>query len=189
MKNNVLSSIFGYGMILISLFLLASYRPGEQVEAAALSAEPGIVYAMDPVDLKLFNSAETPATYTLATVHPADRKFFAGMAKSYPAKNARVSQRTLEADAARYSALATHHLENARVSQRTLEADAARYSALATYHLENARVSQRTREADAARYSALATYHLEKVQVSRQNALEAASARFTGLAEFYSGGK
>ena len=43
MKNNVLSSIFGYGMILISLFLLTSCRPGEQAEAAALSQATGSI--------------------------------------------------------------------------------------------------------------------------------------------------
>jgi hypothetical protein len=105
MKKNVLSSIFGLGVILMSLFLLASCRPGEKAAAAALSEEVGVVYAVDVVDLKLFNAVETSAanvpaaktgityamdpvdlklfntirstkTFIPATVDPADRKFF-----------------------------------------------------------------------------------------------------------------
>ena len=105
MKKNVLSSIFGLGVILISLFLLASCRPGEKAAAAALSeetgtvyavdavdlklfnaattstthvpaAKAGIAYAMDPVDLKLFNTTRSTKTFVPATVDPADRKFF-----------------------------------------------------------------------------------------------------------------
>lgn len=45
MKKNVLSSMFGFGVILISLFSLASCRPQENVAAAAsLSEEAGVVY-------------------------------------------------------------------------------------------------------------------------------------------------
>jgi len=53
MKKNVLSSIFGFGVILISLFLLASCRPEEKVAAAATLPEvAGIVSAsaIGPVD-------------------------------------------------------------------------------------------------------------------------------------------
>ena len=152
MKKNVLSSMFALGVILISLFLLASCRPEAKVAAATLpeaagvvsaiapvdyeqaaanhaarwqamaqfyadhdmlnerfdyeqaagvvyaidpvdlklfnavqtaptnlsAAKTGIAYAMDPVDLKLFNTTETIATLVPASVDPADRKFFTG---------------------------------------------------------------------------------------------------------------
>lgn len=106
MKKNVLSSIFGLGVILISLFSLASCRPEQKVAMAASlpekagavyamepvdlklfnaagsstanvpAAKAGITYAMDPVDLKLFNTISSTQTFIPATVDPADRKFF-----------------------------------------------------------------------------------------------------------------
>ncbi|MFQ5433727.1 MAG: hypothetical protein ACE5FD_02525 [Anaerolineae bacterium] len=77
MNKNLVSSMLGYGVILISLFLLAACRPTEKVALAApLSREAGTVYAMDAVDLKLFNAAETSPANVTAVVHPADRKFF-----------------------------------------------------------------------------------------------------------------
>lgn len=48
MKKNVLSSIFGLGVILISLFSLASCRPEEKVAvAASLPEKAGSVSASD----------------------------------------------------------------------------------------------------------------------------------------------
>jgi hypothetical protein len=106
MKKNVLSSMFGLGVILISLFSLASCRLEEKVAVAAslpekagavyamdpvdlklfnaagtastnvTAAKTGITYAMDPVDLKLFSTTRTTATFVPATLDPADRKFF-----------------------------------------------------------------------------------------------------------------
>jgi hypothetical protein len=110
------------GVILMSLFLLASCRPGDQAGAAVLAqaagnvsisgstqvdyeqaadnhaarwqamaqfyadhdmlkaaASPeaaGIVYAMAPVDLKLFNTGEVSPASKPSPVAAADRKFF-----------------------------------------------------------------------------------------------------------------
>ncbi len=52
MKKNVLSSIFGFSMILISLLLLASCRPGEEAAAATLPEAAGSISTStnDPFD-------------------------------------------------------------------------------------------------------------------------------------------
>jgi hypothetical protein len=47
MKKNVLSSIFGLGVILISLFLLASCRAGEKAKAATLPEAARSVSSFD----------------------------------------------------------------------------------------------------------------------------------------------
>jgi hypothetical protein len=77
MNKKVVSSILSLIVILISLFLLAACRPTDRVAMAAeLPRKAGTVYAMDSVDLKLFNAAETSPAHVTAVVNPADRKFF-----------------------------------------------------------------------------------------------------------------
>ena len=50
MKKNVLSSMFGFGVILMSLFLLASRRPREEAAAAALLEAVDSVDAITSID-------------------------------------------------------------------------------------------------------------------------------------------
>jgi hypothetical protein len=64
MKKNVLSSMFGLGVILISLFLLASCRPEEKIAAAvALPETAGIVST----------SGSAPVDYEQAAANHAAR--------------------------------------------------------------------------------------------------------------------
>jgi hypothetical protein len=63
MKKNVLSSIFGFSVILMSLLLLASCRPGEEAAAAALSEAAGSISV----------SGSTPVDYEQAANNQAAR--------------------------------------------------------------------------------------------------------------------
>jgi hypothetical protein len=65
---------------------------------------------------------------------------------------------------------------------RALQADAARYTGLATFYTNETNV-QRALEANAARYTGLATFYTNETNVQR--ALEANAARYTGLTAFY----
>ena len=140
MKKNLLSSIFVFGLILIGLFLLAGCQLEPKVAAAAgheshgplthettinpellaferYLAEPaaagkaGIVYAMDPVDLKLFNAANTSPTTVMANkagivyaMDSVDLKLF---------NAADTSPTTVTADQARWDALGEFYASHA----------------------------------------------------------------------------
>ncbi len=90
-------------------------------------------------------------------------------------ENQATRQRAIEADAARYSGLATlYAVEN----QRAIETEVAQYNGLATFYgVEN----QRAIEAEAARYSGLAMFY----GAENQRAFEAEAARYSGLVALY----
>jgi hypothetical protein len=89
MKKNILSFLGSSSLILLSLVLLVACQAVEQEAAAAQPESTGIVYAMDPVDRKLFNAAEpapeleeekavaqTPSTGIVYAMDLIDRKLF-----------------------------------------------------------------------------------------------------------------
>jgi hypothetical protein len=69
--------------------------------------------------------------------------------------------------------------------QRGIEANAARYTALAEYYSAEADNLQRTFDADTARYTALAKYYVTEDD-DRQRGIDASAARYTALAKYYS---
>lgn len=96
-------------------------------------------------------------------------------------------QRGLEADAARYTAMAEFYTAQEASIQRGLEADATRYTAMAQYYATLNDSIQRSLESDAARYTAMAQYYTEKEAERIQRSLEADAARYTAMAEYYTG--
>jgi hypothetical protein len=94
-------------------------------------------------------------------------------------------QRGLEADTARYTAMAEFYVAQAKHSQSGLEADAARYTAMAEFYNANEASIQRGLEADTARYTAMAKYYTEKEAARIQRSLNADTARYTAMAEYY----
>ncbi len=74
MKKNLLSSLFVFTLMLVGLFLLA----GCQIEAdvAVAAGKAGIVYAVDPVSLKLFNAADAAPTTVSQRRLVADMRLF-----------------------------------------------------------------------------------------------------------------
>ena len=75
MKKNVLALVY-VGLLLTSLFVLASCQAAKVEVVSAAPLQTGAAYAMDAVDLKLMNFAEASAASTTAAVHPADRKSY-----------------------------------------------------------------------------------------------------------------
>ena len=108
MKKNLLFSIFGFGVNLISLFLLAGCQLETKVAAAAdyeshgpqthetTANKAGIVYAMDPVDLKLFNAA-----YASPTTVTADQARWDALGEFYTSQAGARSAEAIKADQAR----------------------------------------------------------------------------------------
>jgi len=96
------------------------------------------------------------------------------------------SQRSFEADAARYTALAEFHLaEDAANRQRAISAEVARHNGLARYYLSKDETGgQRALKADTARYTALAAYFAAEND-NLQRGLKADAARYGALAEYY----
>ncbi|MCL4296983.1 MAG: hypothetical protein KJ077_14695 [Anaerolineae bacterium] len=94
-------------------------------------------------------------------------------------------QRTIEAEAARYTSLGMFYAAgNEAQAERVIEAEAARYADMAKFYLDQAK-AQHAIEADAARYRGLAELYLPENAANGQRALEAESARYSGMAEFY----
>ena len=137
MNKNLVSSMLVYGVILIGLFLLTACQSSERVAvAAALPREAGIVYAMDPVDLKLFNAAETSPVYVPANVHSADRKFFTDTYLGSLSRDSFDYEQAAEAMAYRWQAMAEAY-EKAGLLNDTISAgnaDALRWQAIAREH-------------------------------------------------------
>ncbi len=209
MKKNLLSSIFVFGLILIGLFLLADRQLEPKVAAAAgheshgplthettinpelraferYLAEPaavnkaGIVYAMDPVDLKLFNAADTSLTAVTVNkagivyaMDPVDLKLFnaadtslttvtankAGIVYAMDSVDLKLfnaaytSPTTVTADQARWDALGEFYTSNAGVrSAEVITADQARWDALG--ELYTGRAGPRSAEVITATRSA-----------------------------------
>jgi hypothetical protein len=184
MKKNLLSSIFVFTLILVGLFLLAGCQLEADVAAAAgsenhgpqnlettisselwafdrylaehpVAAKAGIVYAVDPVDLKLFNAADAaPATVSAGksgvvyAMDPVNLKLF---------NAAFATPTTVTADQARWDARGefyTSHI-GAR-SAEAINADQARWDArgeLYTSHTGARSVA--AINADQARWDAL----------------------------------
>ena len=95
-----------------------------------------------------------------------------------------VSQRSLDATAARYTAMAAFNNAGTSSIQSGLEADAARYTAMAAF--DNAVTSsiQSGLEADAARYTAMAAFNNAGTN-SIQSGMEADAARYTAMAMYH----
>jgi hypothetical protein len=89
----------------------------------------------------------------------------------------------LEADAARYTAMAEHFLGQKASIQAGLESDTARYTAMAEYYTGQSVLAGI--EADAARYTAMAKYYNEKKAARIERSLDADAARYTAMAAFY----
>jgi len=89
----------------------------------------------------------------------------------------------LEADAARYTAMAEHYLGQKASILAGIEADTARYTAMAEYYTGQSVLAGI--EADAARYTAMAKYYSEKEAARIERSLDADAARYTAMAVFY----
>ena len=94
-------------------------------------------------------------------------------------------QRGIEADAARYTAMANAYLAQKEAVQRGIEADAARYTAMANAYLAQKEADQRGIQADAARYTALANVYIAQQEASLRG-IKAETARYEAMATFYS---
>jgi len=94
-------------------------------------------------------------------------------------------QAGLEADAARYTAMAEFYAAKAESIRLGQEADAARYTAMAEFYNASAASIQRGQEADAARYTAMANYYLNKEADHLKQIHDADAARYTAMAKYY----
>jgi hypothetical protein len=144
MKKNLLSSIFVFGLILIGLFLLAGCQLETKVVAAAgheshgplthettinpevrafehytaeqaAAGKAGIVYAMDPIDLKLFNAA-----YAAPTTVTADQARWDAVGEFYTSHAGARSAEVITADQARWDAVGEFYTSQAANAVRDL---------------------------------------------------------------------
>ena len=76
MKRNHLTTLFSFGVILSTLFLLAANRPEVKSLPAAATAANHTPAVIDPADIKFYYASEAAANHTPAVIDPADRKFF-----------------------------------------------------------------------------------------------------------------
>lgn len=95
-------------------------------------------------------------------------------------------QRGIEADAARYTAMAESYAARSESVPPDIMADAARYTAMAEYYKAIAGNITPGIRADAARYTAMAAYY-EALQAGNLRRIEAYAARYNAMAEFYAG--
>ncbi len=98
-------------------------------------------------------------------------------------KTASSVQLGLDADAARYTAMAEHYLGQKASILAGINADTARYTAMAEYYMNQSVLAGI--EADAARYTAMAKYYSEKETARLERSLDADAARYTAMAIFY----
>jgi hypothetical protein len=75
--------------------------------------------------------------------------------------------------------------ENEDSLQSGIEADAARYTAMAEYYAAKNDGLQRSIDASAARYTAMAEYYAAKEEDRIRRSIEADAARYTAMAEYY----
>ena len=71
-------------------------------------------------------------------------------------------QRGIDADAARYTAMAKFYTVQNESIGLGIESDAARYTSMATFYSAWRNELRQTHEADAARYTAMAEYYMGK---------------------------
>ena len=90
---------------------------------------------------------------------------------------------SLEADAARYTAMAEFYAAKAEHIQQGLEADAARYTAMAEFYNASAASIQHGLEADAARYTDMANYYMNKESDRLQRIHEALADIYESISE------
>ena len=90
----------------------------------------------------------------------------------------------LEADAARYTAMAEHYLGRRASYLAGIESDTARYTAMAKHFTGQSVLAGI--EADAARYTEMARYFANKEATRLERSLDADAARYTAMAIFYS---
>ncbi|RME75518.1 MAG: hypothetical protein D6784_07785 [Chloroflexi bacterium] len=108
-----------------------------------------------------------------------------GQSGAIATRNEPVGRRALEAEAARYTALAEFYLAKDEAnSQRAIQADAARYNGLAEFYATNSNGLQRGIEASSARYTGLAKHYAAEND-GLQRGIEASAARYTALADYY----
>jgi hypothetical protein len=75
--------------------------------------------------------------------------------------------------------------ENEDSLQRSIDASAARYTAMAEYYAAKNDGLQRSIDASAARYTAMAEYYAAKEEDRIRRTIEADAARYTAMAEYY----
>jgi len=68
----------------------------------------------------------------------------------------------INADAARYTALAKYYIDQAENVRRGIQTDAARYTAMTEFYSAWRDELRLIHEADTARYTAMAKYHITK---------------------------
>ena len=93
-------------------------------------------------------------------------------------------QRGIEADAARYTAMAEYYTAQKESVALGIQADAARYIAMTGFYPAWRESLDRVHETDAARYTAMTTFYTAWMDGFRQ-VREADAARYTAMAKFY----
>jgi hypothetical protein len=132
MKKNMLSSIFGCGLILISLFLLAACQPTEKV-AAALTEE-GSMNAVYSADRKFFMGNYLHAA-PQASTNDANVQRWVAMGSYYTALSSKRAASAAAANQARWEALGDYYLIH--IGERPLranQADQARWTAIGEFY-------------------------------------------------------
>jgi hypothetical protein len=99
--------------------------------------------------------------------------------------NESAAQRAINADAARYTAMAEAYLAREAAALRGINADAARYTAMAEAYLAREAATLRGISADAARYTAMAEAYLAQKEASLRG-IRADAARYSAMAAYYS---
>jgi len=95
-------------------------------------------------------------------------------------------QRGIEADAARYTAMAEYYNAQKESVALGIQADAARYTAMTDFYPAWRESLDRVHETDAARYTGMSAFYAEWMDGFRQ-VHEADAARYTAMAKYYSG--
>lgn len=115
----------------------------------------------------------------------ADAAHYNAMVKAFAAKEAANIQRSWDAYAARYTAMANRFTASNDSIQRGMEAYTARHTAMAeAFAAKEAANIQRGWDACAARYTAMAN-HFTASNESTQRGLEAYAARYTAMAKAF----
>jgi hypothetical protein len=156
MKKNLLSSIFVIGVTLVSLFLLVGCQLEAKVATAAENA--GIVYAVDPVDLKLFNAAD-PSPTNRGVEIDANTARWISLGERY-SEDTLTSDRVANANIARWNTMGEHYQTMALDDiELATKAYTARWVSLGQSYSEDTLTSDRVANANMTRWNAMGEHY------------------------------
>jgi hypothetical protein len=213
MKKNLLSSIFVFGLILLGLFMLAGCKLETKVAAAAgqeglapmthettfspevlaferyraeqaAAGKVGTVYAVDPVDLKLFNAAD-PSPTNMGAEIDANTARWISLGERYSEDTVN-STRLATANVARWNAMGEHYQATALDDiELATKAFIARWDALGERYSEDTVNSTRVATANAARWNAMGEHYQATALDDIELAAKAYIDRWVALGEQY----